>query len=90
MFEFKFCNKKGPYYFYDYRFSIIEEKVVSEKFKTYVLIQTYDSRWRPPTCRQWAHPIVNNEIIWRRDDWMCLSPEAKDYISKLVKLKAFL
>ena len=43
----------------------------------------------------WTHRIKNGRIIWRHDDFMKLTPEAKDYISDIIqqffnKYKAFL
>lgn len=39
----------------------------------------------------WLHAIVNGEIIWRDDheDFLHLTQDAKNYLTKLVKLKAF-
>jgi hypothetical protein len=35
--------------------------------------------------------VFNNEIIWREDDesFLKITPEVKNYINKMIKLKAF-
>ena len=39
--------------------------------------------------KAWLHQIKDKKIIWRNDDFMELSEEAKAYISKIVKLLVF-
>jgi len=39
--------------------------------------------------KAWLHRIKDKKIIWRYDDFMELSEEAKAYISKIVKLLVF-
>ena len=38
----------------------------------------------------WMHRIKDHKIIWRSDDVLELSEEAKTYISKIVKLLVFI
>ena len=81
MLRFKFKNKDGPFSAYSYSF------VFRKDYPDYIDILTYDDL---PGAKCWLHLIKDGIIIWREDDWMCLSPEAKNYVSKLVKLKVFL
>jgi hypothetical protein len=45
-----------------------------------------------PICyTAWSQDIVNDEIVWRKnaEEFLHLTPGAIDYISRIVKLKAF-
>ena len=53
----------------------------------YVDIQTYEPKYSGGSA--WLHKIKDGEIIWRTDEFCRLTPDAKRYISKIVKLLAF-
>jgi hypothetical protein len=55
----------------------------------YVDIQTYT--YGSLGASAWLHQIKNGQIIWRQDGGydLHLTPEAKEYISKIVKLLVF-
>jgi hypothetical protein len=57
-------------------------------FSEHVEIYTYTKNISGPKC--WLHLIKDGEIIWRQDNWMEITPEAKNYINKILKLRAFL
>jgi hypothetical protein len=77
--EFEFYNSEKRL-----RHIFFFEKI-AEKF--YIEIRTY--QYMQTGCAAWLHDIKNDEVVWRHDDFLELSPEAKDYINKIVKLKAF-
>jgi hypothetical protein len=59
-----------------------------KKWPDYVDIRTYSDY--APGATAWLHKIRDGKIIWRQDDTLHLSPDAKTYISKFVRMKAFL
>jgi hypothetical protein len=77
--KFEFEDSGG---FFKYEFHFVREH------PKYVDIRIYTKGISGPKC--WLHLIENGKIIWRHDEWMDLSQEAKDYVSHLVKLKAFM
>jgi len=76
---FKFKDSNG---LFEYEFHF------TRRHPEYVEIYTYTKGIVGPKC--WLHLIKDRKIIWRQDDWMDLTQEAKDYVSHLVKLRAFL
>lgn len=54
----------------------------------YVDVITYKTNSDVPVAA-WVHKITNNQIVWRQDDIMELSQEAKDYANRIIKLKVF-
>ena len=55
--------------------------------KDYVDIQTF----RNNRCvAAWWHHIKDGQVVWRNDNAMELTEGAKNYIQRLVKLRAYL
>lgn len=79
-FEFE---SKDSHYRYEFHFF--------KEFPGYVDIQTHTKGIRGAGAAAWLHPIKDGKIIWRLDggEYLHLTPEAKEYISKIVKLLAF-
>ena len=78
---FDFKSQDG---LYRYEFHFTRER------PKYVEIRTYTNRIRMSGPKCWLHLIKDGKIIWRYDDWMDLTQDAKNYVSHLVKLRAFL
>jgi hypothetical protein len=60
----------------------------TREHQKYVDIHIYTKGILSPKC--WLHLIKDGKVIWRYDNWMELTKEAKDYISQLVRLRAFI
>lgn len=63
------------------------EFIFKANWLEFVEIRTYDRH--SIGGNTWVHSIKDGQIIWRHDDFMHLTREAKNYISKILKMKAF-
>ena len=78
---FTYENKDGSYK-YDFIFNI--------KWKSYIDIISYKKGCLGRIDSSgWMHLIKDGKIIWRNDDSLNLSPEAKEYISDIVSRRAY-
>ena len=78
--RFDFENKDGQYRY---------ELILDRKWPNYVDIRCYERGFVGGSACM--YPIKDGKIIWRHDDYyMHFSQEIKDYINKIIKLKAFL
>jgi hypothetical protein len=70
---------------YRYEFHFLKE------FPGYIDVQVHTKGVRGGGAAAWLHPIKDGQIIWRQDGGydLHLTPEAKEYISKIVKLLVF-
>ena len=75
------------YYFSDPIQNIKHEFWLSDNHPGYVKIVTYNEY--SLGGQEWLHMIKNGKIIWRNDDFMRLSKEAKQYIQRIVGLIVF-
>jgi len=78
--KFDYTNVDGSYRY---------EFVFRSQYPGKVDIYSCDPRTPGIAYRAWLHPIKDGKIIWRYDDFLNISQEAKDYINKIVKLRAF-
>lgn len=80
--KFEYWNTDGSYRY---------EFIFQARFPGYVEIRSYERGCLGGNA--WLHAIKDGKIIWRNDDFMRLSEEAKDYainvVARYEKLKAF-
>lgn len=80
--KFEYSNPDGSYRY---------EFIISADWPGYVDIRSYRRGYLGGNA--WLHMIKDDKIIWREDDFMRLSEDAKEYARDVVmrhyKLKAF-
>lgn len=74
--EFEFKSADGRYTYY---------LIFSQP--GWIDIQTKETGYAGRSA--WIHKIVDDKIIWRQDDFLKLTQEAKDYIATIVRREGF-
>ena len=76
--KFEFINPNGIHR-YEFHFHA--------QLPEYVDIITFEKGYTGQ--KAWMHKIKDGKVQWRNDNYLDLTEEAKEYLTKLVRLRAF-